>query len=313
MTKDRFWQSWEVEVDSFAEIQERILAIHSAPQNRERLFAWRGAVNAEWPLHSSLYRRLYWTQNKVPNERDLWLEEGRILKSVHQWGLHFRDKGRMPILAQLATLQHYGAPTRLIDVTFNPWVGLWFATEQKWANGSAAHEDSDGRLFAFDITKRLINENHELRKWEDATLRPWPRPFADQGRELEDYKKWQTEVFAWRPPHFDPRIAAQNGGFLLGGVPGAKMLWPKEPGENAARWPIDEVRKATSLPLQVKDLHSGKDRPTRNGIFTIRIKAKAKAEIRSYLQGLFGYQHSVIYPDYSGFADFGTPRLKTSP
>ena len=313
MKNETFWQSWEKEVGSFAEVQEKILSIHRAQENEDRLFAWRGAVNADWSLHSSLYRRLLWTLNKIPTERDLWQEEGEILKSVHRWGLHFRDKGRMPILAQLATLQHYGAPTRLIDITFNPWVGLWFATEQKWANGQEVHADTDGRLFVFDVTSRLINENHQLRKWGDATLRPWPLPFEKKGEEPARYQQWQTQTFAWRPPHFDPRIAAQNGGFLIGGVPGPKMRWSKGPGRRNDHWRIDEVRQATSLALQVQDLRPAGKEPRRNGIFTLRIRAEAKAEIRSYLQGLFGYKHSVIYPDFPGFADFGTPHLKSSP
>lgn len=314
MSSETFWQGWEEEAGSFAEVQEKILSIHEAHENRKRLFAWRGVVNADWPLHSSLYRRLLWTLDKTPNERNLWHAEGEILKSVHRWGLHFRDKGRMPILAQLATLQHYGAPTRLIDVTFNPWVGLWFATEEKWANGEEIHTDSDGRLFAFDITSRLINENHQLRKWEDATIRrPWPHPFAKEDPGREEYQDWQAQVFAWRPPHFDPRIAAQNGGFLIGGVPGARMSWAKGPEGTTDRWRIDEVRGSTSLALQMKDLRFDGGKSPDNGIFTLRIRAEAKAEIRSYLQRLFGYQHSVIYPDFPGFAAFATTHLKTSP
>ena len=48
-------------------------------------------------------------------------------------------------------------------------------------------------------------------------------------------------------------------------------------------------------------------------MYTIRIKAEAIPETRKRLQGLFGYQHSTIYPDYIGFAALGTPQLRMTP
>lgn len=50
-------------------------------------------------------------------------------------------------------------------------IGAWFAVEEKWNNGEREHEDEDSRLFAVDVTGRLINENNEYRDWEDALKR----------------------------------------------------------------------------------------------------------------------------------------------
>lgn len=316
MNPSVFWSFWEEIANSYFEVQEKIIEIDSTREAGDRVFAWRGSVNADWALHSSLYRRLLWTKRSTPNERDLYEQEGDILASVHRWGLHFRERGRMPILAQLATLQHYGAPTRLIDVTFNPWVALWFAVEKKWRNGAEVNAEHDGRLFAFDITDRLINESDD-RVWEDSLSRPWPSPAA-QGDELDSYRRWQTTTYAWKPPHFDPRIAAQNGGFLLGGVPATKkeggsiMYWPKSGSPKAKRWPVEDVRKSTSLALRAHRLHEGRSSTT-NAVYTVRVGSNAKEEIRRRLETLYGYNHATIYPDYSGFASFGTPHLRESP
>jgi hypothetical protein len=47
--------------------------------------------------------------------------------------------------------------------------------------------------------------------------------------------------------------------------------------------------------------------------FTFRITAAAKKEIRDRLTTVFGYSHATIYPDYPGFAEFGTPLLRDEP
>jgi hypothetical protein len=103
----------------------------------------------------------------------------------------------------------------LIDVTFNAYIGLWFAVEQQFENGSPVHENVDGRVFAIDVTKRLINEDDDRRSWEDDLRCPWRTARMSSA-------DWQTTVWAWKPSRYESRIAAQNGGFLFGGVPGSE-------------------------------------------------------------------------------------------
>jgi hypothetical protein len=304
------------EVTSFDAALEKIHGVFNDWSSSGRLFAWRGLVNASWPLHSSLYRRLAWTTSGTPKEDDLQAKEGEILADVHRWGLHTVDRGRLSVMSQLAVLQHYGAPTRLIDITFNPLIGLWFAVEQQWENGATKNDDVDGRLFAIDVTDRLINEG-PLRRWEDDVHRPWVKR-DDDDLDGEVIRDWSIYAYAWRPPRLDHRIAAQNGGFLLGGVPssgttGHPQQWPKGP-NTAERWSIDEVRQAVSVPLRVHKIERG-DRGVwpQNPVYTLRIRKDAKPSIRSHLESLYGYKHSTIYPDFSGFSLFGTPLLKSRP
>ena len=317
MNPDAFWSPWESTADTFEQVRDLIHSVFDRWSAKGRLFAWRGQVDASWPLHSSLYRRHLWTVGgaKAPDERSLYKMEGEILAEVHRWGLHLGHRGRLSILGQLAMLQHYGAPTRLIDVTFNPFIGLWFAVEKKWVNGAPINENTDGRLFAIDVTDRLINETATYRPWEDELRRPWPKPAArDASQEDKDaYKAWRTQVFAWRPAHLDGRMAAQNGGFIFGGVPTAPPQWPESTNPDAGKWKIDDVRRATSLALRAHKLDPQAGGVTTDAVYTIRIKASAKQDIRNRLENLFGYRHSTIYPDFTGFASFGTPELKSRP
>jgi len=312
---EAFWKPWERHVSSFASALSVIHGVFDRWSEKGKRFAWRGQADSSWPLHSSLYRRLLWSraEGSPPDEEQLRAEEHEILVRAHRWGLHTGQTGRLSVLNQLAVLQHYGAPTRLIDVTFNPLIGLWFAVAEQWANGERVHEDADGRLFAIDVTDRLINEEEELRDWEDDLDCPWPSRPSENG-----WADWTTRCYAWKPPRLDHRIAAQNGGFLIGGVPNAGIQskpsqWRKTPKNRMGHWSIEEVRCAVSVPLRVnKMIRSGRGGGApQKPVFTLRIKHSAKADIRKHLQDLYGYQPSTIYPDYSGFALYGRPELRS--
>jgi hypothetical protein len=315
MDVEQFFDPWESVIEGFDQINEKLTDLFEKwIDENNRQFAWRGVVDARWPLHSSLYRRVLWTSSsdRAPDEPRLRDCEGGVLKSVHRWGLHNGDRGRLSILSQLATLQHFGAPTRLIDVTLNAYIGLWFAVQSVFLDGIPTAEEVDGRLFAIDITNRLINEQDDHRDWEDALHRPWSR--SDQ----QWQRQWCGNTWAWRPPAFEARIAAQNGAFLFGGVPRTNLgiRWPKARAAGSGSWGQDEVRRCVSIPLR---FHAAEPRaggvPAERGqpAYTFRIRAGAKEEIRERLGTLFGYRHSMIYPDFPGFAEFAEPHLRTRP
>lgn len=318
---DAFWQPWEKVINSFDDALQVVHDVFDGWSKKGRRFAWRGQVNAAWGLDSSLYRRLTWTKDAeatttkrrkgAPTEAELQKEEEKILTEAHRWGLHTGERGRLSVLSQLAVLQHYGTPTRLIDITFNPLIGLWFAVEEQRENGESKSDD-DGRLFAIDVTHRLINEQEEHRGWEDKLRRPWPRE-----SQPEEHLEWTTTAFAWKPARLDHRIAAQNGGFLLGGVPSSgdkakPNQWPKAP-SSPGNWKIDEVRRALSVSLHVNKIDSQGGKPPHNPVYTLRITGSKKAEIRKRLEHLYGYSHATIFRDYSGFALYGHRALKSRP
>lgn len=92
----------------------------------------------------------------------------------------------------LAALQHYGVPTRMLDFTFNPLIALWFAVED--------HDQTDGRVFAIDISNRLIARERA------ALPDPW---WWDESPNVDT--PWTTESWIWRPPPLEPRIVRQEG------------------------------------------------------------------------------------------------------
>lgn len=305
-----YWAPFETRIDAIEDLERAINEILIISKEG-RQFAWRGQVNSDWPLHSSLYRRLKLTKDKVLPEKDIFESEGEILKRLHRWGLHnISGRGRLSVLNQLALLQHYGAPTRLIDISFNAWVGVFFAVEEKWSNGQLCQEEADGRLFAIDVTDRIINENNKYRRWEDELNRPW----GDKTK--IDQNSWSTTAFAWKPASLDSRIFAQNGGFLFGGVPsssapnGKTLQFPKGPKNEDGNWSIDEVRSACSIAARQHKFDSVRGATPKNPMYTFRIRAELKKEIRNRLELMYGFKHSTIYPDYTGFSEFALPEIK---
>ena len=283
---------WEGVVTDWEEALNNINDLFKLATDKREL-AWRGVANASYALHSSIYRRLVAQSDRFPNEEDvLAFEESILGRARTLWRYD-----HISALELLAHIQHYGGPTRLLDVSLNPFVALWFAVEQRYDSEGRPSEDSDGRLFIFDVTDRQIALD---KTWGGREL-PWKLP----------PNGWRTNLpMIWRPPSYNERIPAQNSAFLIGGVPkfgaGSNMKYRKVPGDGtgAETWSADEVRQTTSVTLSMNTL----DRKLRHNskpTFTLRITAAAKQSIRNALENRFGFNPSSIYPDLFGLAQYG--------
>src|SRR5262245_32565646 len=97
-------------------------------------WAFRGERDERWPLYSSLSRYL---QN-FGVHKDAWPEqEERIIRIFKRNAHQFLE--RPPEWADdlqwLELMQHHGAPTRLIDFTWSPYVAAFFALERTISDG----------------------------------------------------------------------------------------------------------------------------------------------------------------------------------
>src|SRR5579863_1136538 len=97
-------------------------------------WAFRGERDERWPLYSSLSRYL---QNFGVAPAAWPAQEARILRIFKRKAHQFLDKP--PDLDDdfqwLAMMQHHGAPTRLIDFSWSPYVAAFFALERTLADG----------------------------------------------------------------------------------------------------------------------------------------------------------------------------------
>jgi len=116
----------EKEVSSWNELRHVLEELASAG------WAFRGQADATWPLESSLTRYLK-TFGGPSNE---WLDREKKILHTFKRKAHLllpRTPAEDETLEWLALMQHHGAPTRLLDFTWSPYVAAFFALERATA------------------------------------------------------------------------------------------------------------------------------------------------------------------------------------
>jgi hypothetical protein len=111
---------------------EAFLALITKPPYSN--WAFRGERDERWPLYSSLSRYL----RNFSVAPAAWPEqEARILRIFKRKAHQFLEKPPDPDddFQWAALMQHHGAPTRLLDFTWSPYVAAFFALERTLADG----------------------------------------------------------------------------------------------------------------------------------------------------------------------------------
>ncbi|MFC2023948.1 FRG domain-containing protein, partial [Chloroflexota bacterium] len=128
-----------------------------------RSWAFRGHERSEWSLYSTLSRRFI----DFGVHKEAWAhQEDRIFRifcrKAHLFLKHVPKKDRA--FEWLSIMQNHGAPTRLLDFTWSPFVAAFFALEKA---------ETDSAVWAVNFAK-LGSARHVFPPEQE--LRPPPGP-----------------------------------------------------------------------------------------------------------------------------------------
>ena len=169
-------------------------------------------------------------------------------------------------LEQLIKAQHYGLPTRLLDLTFNPLVALYFAI------GDLSKPATNGKIFIFRIKKDKFKyyDSDTVSILSNISKRPpnfcietlQTDKFNDTDEIqylLHDIREEKSyfrpiinsddigKVIAVKVKQSNSRIIKQSGAFLIFGI-GCKKT---EPAQIPEEWLIGDANAAKSVNLTI--------------------------------------------------------------
>ena len=298
--------------------------------NESDVWFFRGHKDSSFAFTSTLYRRLLDASSgnlslKSPGEIEnaMLKAELSLLNKAREMGI-----GRgLTALETLTLLQHHGSPTRLIDVTSDWKVALFFACE--------SDDDRDGRLFLIKTNparwRGFPKEKNIRKQAERPVWHNYPKYFN-----ARDHKQWSNLWLrgSWPIllPFSDPRMISQRGFFLVGGVPslqGSNMMkttecrhchkrvcecsdfevhprvqtiYDKQPAQTKSKLLAAELRDITSMPIRfgadlkfLEQLAKAKRNCWSAVGYSIRVPKRFKRTLRNILHQE-GVHTDSIYP-----------------
>lgn len=288
----------EEAITNIKEFLDKVEKLKNRGKKNEVFF--RGVANEKYGIKGSLpkiYRDGYIDhENEIIND---------TIANKHEY-----FKNCKTAIEKLELLQHYGIPTRLLDITRNPLVALYFACLPENKNGYNGANEKNGEVILYHMDRKDIKYNDSDAVSILANLAFMPGDFSlpvdqddDELKENSNYKKLIHQICSEKsyftcsidkkhlkdyilcviPNLNNKRIIAQQGAFLLYGMQGGNKSKPSR---------IDEK--------EYKYIICNK----------ITIDSRKKKEIIEELAAL-GISHEVLFPELENYINVIEKKYKT--
>lgn len=188
--------------------EQLIFALNSLPNN----YIYRGHADSRWKLESTLERTIgsNWSNAIARKFEEHYLNLFKSKYHIYNENEH-EPKSK---LAWLSVMQHYGAPTRLIDFTESPYIALYFALE-----AYDPQSKNDLAIYALDYNA-IMDSSLEFISNKDASFRKERGDIVGMQDQLFDdvVDRFSYEiVWVTEPLELNARIDRQAGTFLISG------------------------------------------------------------------------------------------------
>lgn len=173
-------------------------------------FIYRGMPDSSFKLQTSLKTNC--------GEKSGHLEQHILRNFAKYAALATQDTGTS-IWDELIIGQHHGLPTRLLDWTYSPLIGLHFSTSEGDLNSMNKHDSCLWRIDANEINAMLPDRYHDMLKTNHAFCFT-DKMLAKCASSLEQYDADMKEnsMVIMEPSSLDERIISQYSFFSV--IPG---------------------------------------------------------------------------------------------
>ncbi|MBI9015488.1 MAG: FRG domain-containing protein [Clostridiales bacterium] len=193
----KYINSWS----EFVEIAEK----HSAKEGLNP-YAFRGQSNSSWKIQNSLQRKLI--EMGINNQKDALeferklAETFKVCSKKHLKSLRKRIENR-DLLSWWELMQHYGAPTRLLDWTASPYIACYFAVSESFEEDAAVYIFDAAHLLWIQSLRANEEKNYENKRCYEQ---------IEKSIKGKDYYEC---VLTITDPHPTDRMIAQKSEFTL--------------------------------------------------------------------------------------------------
>lgn len=271
------YQTSKSNVSKIGSISTLVHELTRLNNHDEYTYFFRGHANHEFKMIPGIYRKQSWIKNEFNFFKEIRL---KCPGEFHQGTTAFQS---------LVKMQHYSLPTRLLDLTSNALIALYFATEY------IPDQENDGQIIVLKVPKREIkyyddakvsllsnisrvecNITNDTNTMHDINLEQLKHFAKSDGAYLNDITpEILNDVICVKPQMDNPRIIRQDGTFLLFGIDGLKHNLSK----------LSDKFKCEEIP---------------DGLI---IKKEEKQKLRFQLANL-GITEGTIYPEIDHVANY---------
>lgn len=268
-------------------------------------YLFRGQANSEWNISHSL-ERFFFTTHGV-GAHHVNIDEANILKEF-MWKYPLYATSKLPCKEEpiewLSIMQHYGAPTRLLDVTTSFFVAIFFATAGNFAKESSVWAFNRHHLNNTIFERYRADKGIESGPITEDIYNAYCLQIANEAVNNNCRNTPNNQLLIVKPLLCNERMSKQQGLFL---APTRIDCAFSEILSNYYKIKKDDLSFGDFL-----NEISGNEDPNRNGNFLIKINIPKSLNFHiinrlrsmnityeSLFPGLEGFCKSMSYPRFS--------------